>query len=343
MDAVARLKSVINIEKWQLLQDALSDVTGMAIVTSDYRGVPITEHSGCKEFCLAARRNPSLSRMCQRCDSRGGLEAIRVKAPYIYRCHLNIVDAAIPIIIDNSYLGSILMGQVLLPDDESPDRLEMICSESELPLSPQGFRDEMESNRSMIPAYSLARVEMIANMLFHLCNYFVSEALEKKAILRLVSEAGAAADPAGASGLENIKKNLNNLIADARASGAPHEVEAPEPPCGNKMLGCVFSYMDAHRAERLSLKEMAQLCHVSPSYFSRLFRRETGENYSAFLLRKRVEWGKALLCSSDMKMANIAEATGFCDAGHFVRSFKKHEGVTPSLFRNMVAERGDGT
>jgi AraC-like DNA-binding protein len=55
-------------------------------------------------------------------------------------------------------------------------------------------------------------------------------------------------------------------------------------------------------------------------------------------MRKRVEWGKALLSSTDMKLAQIAEESGFSDAGHFVRSFKKHEGVTPSLFRKMIAD-----
>ncbi|MDR1043349.1 MAG: PocR ligand-binding domain-containing protein [Clostridiales Family XIII bacterium] len=357
MDAVQRLKGIINIEKWQLLQNALSDVTGMSIITADYRGVPITEHSGCRVFCRTVRDDPELTRLCQKCDSRGGLEAIRAKAPYIYRCHFGILDAAIPIIIDNSYLGSILIGQVTLSDPASADRLEMICPETALPSDPCG---RIKASWERIPVFSLARVEVVVNMLFHLCNYFVSEALEKKTILRLLSDIGAAgltggdshadgptgevkgnaAATADASGLESIRKNLNSLITDARASEAPPQSEDEDLLSNNKMLKRVFSYMNAHRSERLSLNEMARLCHISPSYFSRLFHKETGENYSAFLLRKRVEWGKALLSSTDMKLAQIAEESGFSDAGHFVRSFKKHEGVTPSLFRTMVVGTG---
>jgi ligand-binding sensor protein/AraC-like DNA-binding protein len=349
VDAVERLKSVINIEKWQLVQDALSDVTGMAIVTADYRGVPITEHSGCRTFCRTAREDPGLTRLCQKCDSRGGLEAIRAKAPYIYRCHLDIVDAAIPIIVDHSYLGSILIGQVMLPEEESSERLEMICP---VTTPPDALSGQAETDRASIPVFSLERVEMIVNMLFHVCNYFVGEALEKKAILRLISGIGevSATGPSnspgekreevsriGADGLEHIKKNLNHLITDARAGDdAPSASEYPALSGGNKLLERVFSYMNLHRSERLSLHEMARLCHVSPSYFSRVFHRETGETYSAFLLRKRVEWGRDLLVCGDMKIAQIAEETGFSDAGHFIRSFKKYEGITPSLFRNAV-------
>jgi ligand-binding sensor protein/AraC-like DNA-binding protein len=348
MDAIERLKSVINIEKWQLVQDALSDVTGMSIVTADYRGVPITEHSGCRAYCRGVREDPALTRLCQKCDSRGGLEAIRAKAPYIYRCHMNVVDAAIPIIIDNSYLGSILIGQVLLPEGEQVERLEMICPGTAPSAALHGRTRE---GRRLLPVFSLERIEMIVTMLFHLCNYFVGEAIEKKAILRLISDvdrvahAGAPDDVeqkegegrrVGASGLEHIKKNLNHLITDALASCEPPADEAPELSTGNRMVKSVFSYINLHRAERLSLHEMAHLCHVSPSYFSRLFRRETGETYSAFLIRKRVEWGKALLLNGDMKIAQIAEESGFSDAGHFIRSFKKYEGVTPSLFRSAV-------
>jgi ligand-binding sensor protein/AraC-like DNA-binding protein len=349
VDAVERLRSVINIEKWQLVQDAVSEVTGMSIVTADYRGVPITAHSGCRAHCRAVREEPGLTRLCQKCDSRGGLEAIRAKAPYIYRCHLDIVDAAIPIIVDNSYLGSILTGQVLLSDRESSERLEMICPET---APPAALNERMSAGRELLPVFSLERVEMIVTMLFHLCNYFVGEAIEKKAILRLISDAGRT-DLAGApddadkkdegerrvdaSGLEHIRKTLNHLITEARAVSEPSAHEDPAPRGGNRMLERAFSYMNLHRSERLSLHEMARLCHVSPSYFSRLFHRETGETYSAFLIRKRVEWGKALLLNGDMKIAQIAEESGFSDAGHFIRSFKKYEGVTPSLFRSAAA------
>jgi len=75
------LLKIINVEKWQYLQDSLATVTGMAIITVDYKGVPITRHSSRQMFCSLVREDPELTRHCQKCDSRGGLEATR---RYVY-------------------------------------------------------------------------------------------------------------------------------------------------------------------------------------------------------------------------------------------------------------------
>ena len=106
------LDKILNIEKWQKLQDSLALITGLAIITVDYKGVPITRHSSRRDFCGHIRNNPSLFKLCQKCDSRGGLEAVRISSPYIYKCHCGIVDIAIPIIVDNQYIGAIMAGEV---------------------------------------------------------------------------------------------------------------------------------------------------------------------------------------------------------------------------------------
>lgn len=72
------LHKIINVDKWQSLQDALAKQTGMAIITVDYKGVPVTKHSGCHSFCQLLRDDPELSKNCQKCDSRGGIEATRL-------------------------------------------------------------------------------------------------------------------------------------------------------------------------------------------------------------------------------------------------------------------------
>ena len=60
MGAYSQLLNTINIEKWQVLQDALADVTGLAILTSDYQGVPVSRHSGCQPFCQKVRSDAVL-------------------------------------------------------------------------------------------------------------------------------------------------------------------------------------------------------------------------------------------------------------------------------------------
>lgn len=56
------LEEIIDLKKWEKLQDSLSLVTKMAILTVDYKGVPVTKHSYCQPFCQGVRQDsPSLS------------------------------------------------------------------------------------------------------------------------------------------------------------------------------------------------------------------------------------------------------------------------------------------
>lgn len=46
-----KIEKVFSIRKWETVQDSLAKTTGMAILMVDYKGRPITKHSGCCEFC----------------------------------------------------------------------------------------------------------------------------------------------------------------------------------------------------------------------------------------------------------------------------------------------------
>ncbi len=59
------LDKVIDFKKWVELQDSLSLVTKAAIIIVDYKGNPVTKHSGCNKFCNAVRSNPNLVKYCQ--------------------------------------------------------------------------------------------------------------------------------------------------------------------------------------------------------------------------------------------------------------------------------------
>jgi AraC-like DNA-binding protein len=87
---------------------------------------------------------------------------------------------------------------------------------------------------------------------------------------------------------------------------------------------------------------MAELCHVSQGYFSRLFIKSTGGSYSSFLLKKRIEWAKDLLLNANRTVSEVAFDIGFSDAGHFVRTFKKYEGITPGRYKKLYFELNKG-
>ena len=81
--------------------------------------------------------------------------------------------------------------------------------------------------------------------------------------------------------------------------------------------------------------QMAELCHLSGSYFSKLFLRETGENYTDFVKRQKIIWAKELLRGTGKSVNEISEELGFMDSSYFIRVFKQLEGVTPLAFRQQ--------
>jgi two-component system response regulator YesN len=101
----------------------------------------------------------------------------------------------------------------------------------------------------------------------------------------------------------------------------------------------VLAYMRRNCTQRVTLEDAAERAHLSPSYFSRLFRARTGRTFSDYLTRLRVDHAKRLLSQSELDVAQIAAQTGFYDQSHFTRAFKSVTGLTPGAFRRR-RERG---
>ena len=102
---------------------------------------------------------------------------------------------------------------------------------------------------------------------------------------------------------------------------------------GRNMMQRALSHIRDHMSERISLDEVAQVVHLSPSYFSRLFKTETGQTFSEYLQTVRIERAKSFLKNGECSLTEIAEKTGFFDQSHFIKIFKQATGVTPGLYR----------
>ncbi|WP_339279364.1 response regulator [Paenibacillus sp. FSL W8-1187] len=83
----------------------------------------------------------------------------------------------------------------------------------------------------------------------------------------------------------------------------------------------------------LKLQDVAREVHLSPNYFSYLFKKTTDKNLWDYLTELRMEEARRLLLSSDMKRYEIAESIGYESPEHFSRVFKKYYGVSPADFR----------
>ena len=65
------IEEVLDLDKWEVVQESIASATHLAIILVDYRGKPITKHSQVHPFCQFVRQHPALSSYCEKCDSRG--------------------------------------------------------------------------------------------------------------------------------------------------------------------------------------------------------------------------------------------------------------------------------
>jgi two-component system, response regulator YesN len=86
----------------------------------------------------------------------------------------------------------------------------------------------------------------------------------------------------------------------------------------------------------ISLQEVASKLGLNASYFSQLFKKETGETFVKYRIRLRMERAKELLLRSDIRVIDIPFFIGLNDHPHFTKTFKKYTGETPSEFRKKM-------
>ncbi len=96
-------------------------------------------------------------------------------------------------------------------------------------------------------------------------------------------------------------------------------------------------YIQEHFAEPLSLEEVSAQAGFSSSYFSTLFRKETGKNFLEYLIDVRIEEAKKLLRKSGSTIEQIGKAVGISDYKRFAKTFKKITGISPKEYRKLYS------
>lgn len=101
----------------------------------------------------------------------------------------------------------------------------------------------------------------------------------------------------------------------------------------HQLIEQALKYIPVNIYKRITVKELAELCHVSERYFRKLFIEYTNTPPSEYILNQKIQLCKELLKSSASSINEIAELTGFCDSYHFGRIFKKRVGMSPGKYR----------
>jgi two-component system response regulator YesN len=101
----------------------------------------------------------------------------------------------------------------------------------------------------------------------------------------------------------------------------------------NNIIRTAQRYINENYMRDISLDDVSRTVNISPYYFSKIFKEETGEGFVEYLTNLRIEKAKELLSTTEYSMREICKMCGYSDPNYFSRSFKKNAGVTPSDYK----------
>ena len=142
--------------------------------------------------------------------------------------------------------------------------------------------------------------------------------------------------------LESPKLGCNFLIDNLKTTLAIHllrkycitkpKLSIYQDGLSKSRLKRVTEYIHEHLDSDLKIVELAAIAQMSPYYFIRLFRQNTGKTPHQYILLSRIKKAKSLLQNCEPNISEIAARVGFCDQSHLTKYFKRIVGMTPKQY-----------
>lgn len=115
-----------------------------------------------------------------------------------------------------------------------------------------------------------------------------------------------------------------------------------EMPSGTGTRAEQFTrYIEEHHNEELSLQQISEAFHMAPQYFSRQFRKQTGQTFYHSLIAVRLRHAKQDMLESDTPLLRLALSNGFANLESFYRYFQEDTGKTPQEWREEKRQTND--
>lgn len=127
---------------------------------------------------------------------------------------------------------------------------------------------------------------------------------------------------------------LSNLIEDACLEVNTYQ----ERSIRTDMLSAL-EYINSHYQEpELSVEQVSEVIHISPSYFSRMFREISELSFPEYVNNLRLNYASELLKTKRLSVKEVAQKAGFSGTSYFSAQFKKKYGISPSSYRNETSK-----
>ena len=104
---------------------------------------------------------------------------------------------------------------------------------------------------------------------------------------------------------------------------------------GEELIQAMKEYARENCSTDLTIKTLAEkVFFMNPAHLSHLFKEKTGESYSAYLKKIRIQKAKKLLEQNNCSITEVGVMTGYNDTSQFIRVFKQEIGMTPKKYRD---------
>lgn len=114
-----------------------------------------------------------------------------------------------------------------------------------------------------------------------------------------------------------------------------------DSPKQKELVHLAKEFILNHYERDIGLSDICGFVFLSPSYFARIFKQETGHSPVSFLIHTRIERAKELLAESAEKASDIALSVGFSNQQRFNETFKKITGMTPLEYRKKTTGKNE--
>lgn len=104
-------------------------------------------------------------------------------------------------------------------------------------------------------------------------------------------------------------------------------------PDETTVIDVAIEYLHEYFNTKFSLLDVARICGMGQYEFSRQFKRVCGITFRDYVIGYRISEASIMLRDTALDILEVALATGFNDASHFSRTFRRHYGLTPSAYR----------
>ena len=125
---------------------------------------------------------------------------------------------------------------------------------------------------------------------------------------------------------------LRGMLSEAMQALSEQKRQADTRP-----IRTAKQYIQEHYADPLTLEWVSNIVGFSGSYFSSLFKKETGRNFLEYLSEVRMNRAKELLRETNLSVAEVCVRVGYSDLKYFTKSFKKATGLKPGEFRKLYS------